>query len=178
MKVVIIRHAEVDFSWSKRCTSNRFDSECSAYDNSAINETVYRQLLPGYKRIYISELSRSQDTAELLFPDETYIRSELINEVPLRSSFDTKREMPLWFWNSSGRLQWFFNSKRQPEGRKQTIERARRFVELICNNNDDCAVVTHGFFMHTLIQEIQKAGFIMSNSSVKYKNGEYVIAEK
>ena len=137
MKVVIIRHAEVDCSWSKRCSSNRFDSECSAYDNS-----------------------------------------ELINEVPLRSSFDTKREMPLWFWNSSGRLQWFFNSKRQPEGRKQTIERARRFVELICNNNDDCAVVTHGFFMHTLIQEIPKAGFIMSYSSVKYKNGEYVIAEQ
>ncbi len=178
MKIVIIRHAEVDFTWSKRCSSDAFDSECSAYDSSPIKETVYKQLVAEYKRIYISESYRSRDTAELLFPDEAYIRSELINEVPLGSSFDSNREMPLWFWNASGRLQWFFNSKRQPEGRKQTIERARRFVEMICRDNADCAIVTHGFFMHTLIREIKKAGFKTNNLSVKYKNGEHVIAEK
>ena len=178
MKIVIIRHAEVDFVWSRRCSSKEFDSECGLYDSSPIKETVRSKPQIRYSKIYISILSRSHDTAEKLFPNEEYIRSELINEVPLGSSFDTKRELPLWFWNTTGRLQWFFNCKRQSEGRKQTIERARRFVQMICEDNADCVIISHGFFMHTLIKEIKKAGFKTNNPSAVYKNGECVMAEK
>ena len=49
---------------------------------------------------------------------------------------------------------------------------------MICDENTDCAVVTHGFFMHTLLHEIKQAGFRTDKSSAAYKNGEYVIAEK
>ena len=187
MKVMIIRHAEVDFCWSRRCTSEGFDSDCSRYDIAPIKNCSsiagcrncsdpvgFEQL----HRIYISELSRSFDTAEILFPDHDYTVSGLINEVPLRSSFDTKKNMPLWFWNISGRLQWFMNSPRQTEGINKTRERARQFVDMICYENIDCAVVTHGFFMHTLLNEMKKAGFRTNKSSAAYKNGEYVIAEK
>ena len=97
MKVVIIRHAEVDFCWSKRCTSNMFDSDCRGYDSASIIGSMYKIPVIGYQRIYISELSRSRDTAEILFPNCDYIVSELINEVPLKSSFDTAKKMPLWF---------------------------------------------------------------------------------
>ena len=106
------------------------------------------------------------------------VESPLINEVPLKSSFDTKTNMPLWFWNLTGRLQWFVNSRRQDEGHGQTRERAKEFVGLIRNDDMDVAVVTHGFYMHTLLQEMKKQGFRMTGSSVKFKNGEYVIAEK
>ncbi|MCR4739544.1 MAG: hypothetical protein K5886_04695 [Lachnospiraceae bacterium] len=103
--------------------------------------------------------------------------SGLINEVPLKSSFDTKISMPLWFWNLTGRLQWLINIKRQAEGRRQTAERAKEFVELISKDDMDAAVVTHGFYMHTLLRVMKKAGFKTEESSVKFKNGEYVIAE-
>ena len=195
MKVVIIRHAEVDFRWSRRCTSEGFDSDCSRYDIASIKKIKYgmqsRSSIAGkhncsesveyekvYQRIYISELSRSLDTAEILFPDCDYTVSGLINEVPLRSSFDTKKTMPLWFWNILGRLQWLMNSTRQAESRNKTASRARQFVTMICDENTDCAVVTHGFFMHTLLNEMKKAGFRTNKSSAAYKNGEYVIAEK
>jgi hypothetical protein len=49
---------------------------------------------------------------------------------------------------------------------------------LIKNDDMDVAVVTHGFYMHTLIKEMRKAGFRMMGSSLKFKNGEYVVAEK
>ena len=139
---------------------------------------MYRVPQIGYQRIYISELSRSRDTAEKLFPAGDYMESGLINEVPLRASADIGKKMPLWFWNITGRLQWFINSKRQAEVRDQTRERARQFVAMINNDNSDCAVVTHGFFMHTLLHELKKAGFRTNMSSAEYKNGEYVIAEK
>lgn len=178
MKVVIIRHAEVDFCWSRRCTSEGFDSDCSGYDGASIKRINNRIPRIEYQRIYISELSRSRDTAEKLFPECEYTESGLINEVPLRSSFDTEKKMPLWFWNVSGRLQWFINCARQTEGHDKTQERARQFVAMIDNENADCAVVTHGFFMHTLLREMKKAGFRTNKSYVEYKNGDYVIAEK
>ncbi|MCR4807447.1 MAG: histidine phosphatase family protein [Lachnospiraceae bacterium] len=178
MIAVVLRHAEVDFAWSRSCTSGGFDLDCSGYDSAPIRETAYNIPRTGYEKIYISELSRSRDTADRLFPDGEFIRSGLINEVPLRSCFDTKMKLPLWFWNLNGRLQWFINSQRQAEGRRQTEERARQFITMISKENSDCVVVTHGFFMHTFLREMKKAGFRIDNSSVKYKNGEYVIAEK
>ena len=80
--------------------------------------------------------------------------------------------------NLTGRLQWFINGIRQVETRRQTRKRAKEFAELIRNDDVDIAVVTHGFYMHTLLQEMKKVGFKMTKSSVKFKNGEYVIAEK
>ena len=178
MKVVVIRHAEVDFCWNRRSTSDGFDADCSGYDSAPVKEIRYEIPRIGYQRIYISELSRSRDTAEILFPNCDYIVSVLINEVPLKSSFDTAKKMPLWFWNTSGRIQWFMNSDRQIEGHSKTVERARQFVAMISDEDADCAVVTHGFFMHTLLREMKKAGFRTNKSYVEYKNGDYVIAEK
>ena len=178
MRVVIIRHAEVDFCWSRRCTSEKFDLECRKYDLSPIKNVTYDILQAAYQKIYVSKLSRSQDTAKVLFPNGEYFESGLINEVPLKSSINSKISMPLWFWNLSGRLQWLINCRRQAEGRRQTRKRAKRFVELIKNDDMDVAVVTHGFYMHTLLKEMRKAGFRMMGSSLKFKNGEYVVAEK
>ncbi len=178
MKVVIIRHAEVDFFWSSRCTSEEFDKECSEYDKAPIKDTECKITHFDYQSICISTLSRSRDTAKRLFVKAVLKETGLINEVPLKSSFDTGKKLPLWFWNISGRLQWIFNASRQPEGRSQTRMRAREFIEMLCRDESNGVVVTHGFYMHTLLRELKKAGFKTSKSRSAYKNGEYVIAER
>lgn len=178
MKVVIIRHAEVDLTWSKRSTSEEFDAECRMYDEAPIKKNEYEIPQMEFQKIYISALPRTRATAESLFPDRKFTSTKLINEVPLGSSFDSKKKRPLWFWNVSGRLQWFINSPRQQEGKNETRKRARRFIKAIVNADEDCAVVSHGFFMHTLIQELKKSGFKVDNNHSKFKNGECVIATK
>jgi hypothetical protein len=112
----------------------------------------------------------------MLFGQKEFIVSELIHEVPLRSGFDTKLKLPRWFWYVLGRLQWYMNNSRQPETRKYSRERAARFIELICNADIDCTVVTHGFFMHTLLSELKKAGFSVPKTHAKYRNGECIVA--
>ena len=47
---------------------------------------------------------------------------------------------------------------------------------MLMEQHEDCVVVTHGFFMHTLVAEIKRAHFDISNKSLKYNNGECVIA--
>ena len=178
MKVVIVRHAEVDFFWSSRCTSEEFDKECSEYDKASIKDADYKIPHFDYQSIYISTLPRSRDTAKRLFAEAILKETELINEVPLKSSFDTKKKLPLWFWNISGRLQWIFNASRQPEGRSRTRMRAREFLETLCRDESNGVVVTHGFYMYTLLRELKRAGFRTSKSRSAYKNGEYVVAER
>ena len=125
----------------------------------------------------MSSLPRSRATAENLF-NSSLRQTEWVDEVPLRSSFDTKIRLPLWFWNLSGRLQWFINSSRQLEGRLHTRARAGKMVALLCREGADGVIVTHGFFMFTLLREMKHAGFRISKSHAKYQNGEYVIAKK
>ncbi len=178
MKIIIIRHGEVDFRWSGWCTSEEFDKECCEYDIAPIKNLDLEIPEIKYRSIYISSLLRSRDTAKMLFAEEELKETELIKEVPLRSSVDTGKKMPLWFWNLSGRLQWLVNSTRQSEGRRQTRIRAREFVDLLLKDEVDCAVITHGFYMHTLLREMNKAGFRTSKAHAAYKNGEYVVAER
>lgn len=175
-KVYIVRHGRVDFRWRSWCNSEEFDSDGQEYDRSPLTNDKYS--IPGLVdgKIYISTLPRTKDTALMLFGQKEFIVSELIHEVPLRSGFDTKLKLPRLFWYVLGRLQWYMNNSRQPETRKYSLERAGRFIELICNDDIDCTVVTHGFFMHTLLSEMKKAGFSVPKTHAKYRNGECIVA--
>jgi hypothetical protein len=42
-------------------------------------------------------------------------------------------------------------------------------------HNEDCAVVTHGFFMHTLIRIMKNVGFKADKERVNYRNGEVIL---
>lgn len=176
-KIYIIRHGKVDFHWRSLCSSMEFDDDCRKYDRAPLTDDRYD--LPGIADgiIYISTLPRSRDTAYLLFGKRDFIVSEFIDEVPLKSGFDTKIKLPQWLWKSLGRIQWYTNHPRQPESRNLTCERAKRFIDLLRNEDHDCTVVTHGFFMHILLSELKREGFGVTKTHAKYKNGEYVVAE-
>ena len=179
MKITIIRHAEVDMKWQEYYTSKTFDQACWAYDKSKIKpvENIKKDIF--IEKVYISELSRTYETACELFSCKEFDMTELLNEVPLRSFKDTQKSYPLKTWNVCGRLQWFFNIKRQQEGRRKTTKRAKKAVAMIERKGKDCYVVTHGFFMITLIKVLRRNGYRIEREK---KNGinnlEKVIAYK
>ena len=177
MKIIIIRHGKVNYSWNKWYTSEEYDQACGEYDEAPIVEERYKVPDIEYKSIIISGLPRTRETVEFLHVNAKLKSTDLINEVPLKSSRDTKFKLPLWYWNISGRLQWFLNNPRQDESRIETRKRARRFAKILIKENKDCLVVTHGFYMHTLVSEMKKMGFKIGRTHSNYKNGEYVVAE-
>ena len=181
MKLTIIRHCKVDHTWKEKCTSKEFDEECALYDKAPIVEMSGAERpdnAGAAEKIYISALPRTYQTAEVLFGKRDFCKTELINEVPLRSAFDAKKAYPLWFWNIAGRLQWMFNCKRQPETKRKTCERAEKFAKELAECKGDCIIVTHGFFMHTLIKTLKKRGFAAGSTSLHYKNNEAVVLNK
>ena len=178
MKVIIIRHLKVKYIWRKWYTSDDFDKACKEYNMAFVEHTEQNFSDFNYKNIYISSLSRSKETAINIFGQAYLRQTELIDEVPLRSAFDSKIRFPLWLWNFAGRIQWFFNIERQSEGRFNTKKRAKSFVNMLCKDREDAIVITHGFFMHTLLNAFKDEGFRYDKSNVHYKTGSYVVVEK
>ena len=146
MKVIIMLHSKVEYIWKKWYTSDEFYKACKKYDISFVERTEQNSQDFNCKNIYISTLLRSKETAISIFGKVDFRQTGLIDEVPLRSAFDSKIRLPLWFWNFTGRLQWFFNIERQSEGRFNTKKRAKSFVNMLCKDREDTIVITHGFF--------------------------------
>ncbi len=141
-------------------------------------------------RIFISAVCR--ETANQLFGEKDFISTKLFDEVPLCASIASNNrihasrknsiamniKLPLVFWNITARLQWLLNIHVQKECRKETICRAEKIIKMIEEKGNDCILVTHGFFMHTLLKQMRKQGFKRSHTRLSYANGEFVIAVK
>lgn len=165
--------------WEDTYTSKTFDQACSAYDVTKIKEIKNRKKYIDVKKVYISTLSRTYETASALFDCMEFDMTDLLNEVPLRSFKDTDKEYPYKKWCFRGRLQWLFNRPRQPEGRRKTKRRAKKAVEMIERKEKDCFVVTHGFFMVTFIKVLKHRGYkISQKENMNIGNLEEVIAYK
>jgi len=178
VRAIIIRHGKVDFQWSKWSTSEQFNKDCKMYDEAPILSQLSDVPQINYQNIYTSSLQRSRETAKQLFGEKDFISTKLLDEVPLCASVISDKKLPLIFWNISARLQWFFNIHSQKECRKETVYRAEQFINMIAEKEKDCTIVTHGFFMYTLLSQLKQQAFKISHTKLSYSNGEYVIAER
>ena len=126
MKITMVRHEKVDMQWSKKYNSVTYDLACDKYDRCPI---VFSQReyfdIDDTKPVYISELSRTYETACRLYKKTEFCKTAFLNEVPLRSFRDTDKIYPLWLWNLAGRVQWLLQSERQAETKKDTVLRAK-----------------------------------------------------
>lgn len=179
MRIAIIRHGKVNMKWPKKCSSAEFDKACSEYDFCDIEAVNPVSIENQAEKIYVSQLSRSINTARGLFPDREYCEMPELGEVPLKSFKDTDKNLPLWVWNVCGRVQWFIGNHRQLEGRADTIRRANNVIDICEQENVDCVLVTHGFFMKTLLKVLQKRGYkLFGNKRIKVENLQMIWAEK
>ena len=165
MKLIMIRHEQVDMLWDKKYNSTTYDLACNKYDEcpTVLPSKRYPKI-DDTKAIYISELSRTYETACRLFKKRNFSKTALLNEVPLKSFKDTNKMYPLWLWNFMGRLQWFLQNDRQAESKTETIMRAKRMIKLLEGRQEDCYLITHGFYMRVFIKELKKRGYIIKNN--------------
>lgn len=183
VRIIVIRHEKVDMTWDKKYNSAAYDLACEYYDRCpvAFPDKKYAKIV-GARKVYISELSRTYDTACRLFNGTDFVKTSLLNEVPLRSFRDTQRAYPLWVWNFIGRLQWFLGKGRQPERREETRIRAREMIGLVEKRQEDCYLVTHGFYMRVLIGELRRCGYRIGEGrffgSFGIANLDWVVAVK
>lgn len=178
MGITVIRHGKVDMRWPRRCDAEEFDKACVRYDKADIVPLHVEKKEHVTGKVYVSTQSRSLKTAEALFGAREYIQMSGLCEVPLRSFVSLRFRLPLWVWNVAGRLQWYFGGGRQPECRSDTIKRAEAVIRQIAKE-EECVVVTHGFFMKTFLGQLKKAGYVLEGDrAFGFDNLHMVRAEK
>jgi broad specificity phosphatase PhoE len=178
MIAAVVRHAKVDMKWSFMQTSAGYDRECEMYDAAPVLPVTVKIPEADFKKFYVSRLPRTAATARQVVGDRKLTATALINEVPERSGFDTGLKLPRFLQSGVSRAQWLLCSRRQPETRIETRQRAEKFVEHLIRKNEDCVVFTHGFFMITLLQVMKERGFHADHTRLAYANGECVVCER
>jgi broad specificity phosphatase PhoE len=170
MKITFIRHSKVLFNWRKLYNTNSFDLACQEYDLSPVQ--AGKKMRIEKQPVYISNLIRTEVTAKNLFQDNIeVIKTDLLNEIPLKSFINTKLRLPTIIWMVLGRLQWYFNYSRQPETRKNSNERINIFLDHILCNGRDCVIIGHGFYFAQMVNQMKRRA-INGDMRKRLKNEE------
>ena len=178
----IFRHGKVKANFPMFCTSKEFDEYMDYYDKADIYPIGKEYLRSPDEALYISTLRRTRLTAAGLFGEEAAEAAtplEMAVEVPMRSFMDLNIPLPTIIWTMMARIQWFYDSYRQFETKKQTKARAEALIDLLeSKQNTDyeksCSLVSHGFFMLTLHRRLKRRGYklkgIPRHSDEGYRN--------
>jgi broad specificity phosphatase PhoE len=159
MTIGVIRHALVlhrDPFWT---TPLSFEKSRAEYDHARIKEA--EEAIDNYRFpvCFVSTKWRAIQTAEMLRPGQYIITNEL-DEVPTKSFFKWNMVMPTFLRSVAGRLAWIANNHAFPETRKQSNERAGRFIDrLLKETGENTLLITHGIFMQSLRYALEHHGF-------------------
>lgn len=170
MKITFIRHSKVLFNWAKLYNASSFDLACQEYDISPVQATKKLEIERQY--VYISNLVRTEATAKNLFQEEIeIIKTNLLNEIPIRPFINTTMRLPTIIWMVLGRMQWYFNHSNQPETRKSSEERINKFLDDILNKGQNCVIIGHGFYFAQMVDQMKRRA-IIGNMRKRLKNEE------
>ena len=193
MKLTMIRHGKVNMQYETAYDSASYNIAQAGYDTADIFPVPQGAADPALKdailsrgdaprlKFYISTLSRTKQTLKGLYGGVPYTETPLLKEVPLVACKDTDKRLSRSFWRVAGRMQWFFNNHRQPEVRSETKARAGELVEMLLEKNEDAVLVTHEFYLYTLMMILRRHGFKITRpqkTRFRINNLEHIYAEK
>lgn len=177
MKVGIVRHFKVDYKTSRIMNSSDFEKYVTNYDNAAVIENKVDLECSEWSKCYCSDLERAIITAKSIYDKELEI-TDLLREVKMYPVKKIQIRIPSFLWSISSRIAWKLNHGSQLETATYTRKRAKKFLsKLDLNSDENVLIVSHGFFLITLISELKLLGF-KGNIPKKMKNGCLYVIEK
>lgn len=177
MKIGIVRHFKVDYTPKKFMNYKDFQAYGEDYDRAEVIENkvdIDRKL---WSKCYCSDLPRAIKTAKSIYSQEVIV-TELLREVKMYPVRRLSIKIPSFLWSISSRVAWKMDGKSQVEGYRTTRDRARRFISsLDLDKDENILIVSHGFFLITLVEELRKMGF-QGKVPKGMKNGYLYVLEK
>ncbi len=160
MKVGIVRHFRVEgIKHGGLMNSADFEEYIGNYDKAPVIENKIDIRHEEWARCYCSDLPRTVKTARSIYKGNIGM-TRLLREVTMYPVRKSALKIPGFFWSVSARIAWRMNNKSQLETINTTAERAREFLRLIdMKQQENILIVSHGFFLLTLVKELRKLGF-------------------
>ena len=116
-------------------------------------------------------------TAKSIYDKELEI-TDLLREVKMYPVKNNKLKIPSFLWSISSRIAWKLNHASQLETETDTKKRTKEFIsKLDLNSDENILIVSHGFFLITLVNELKSLGF-KGKVPRKMKNGHLYVLQK
>ncbi len=177
MKIGLIRHSKVIYSASFFSSGKSFNEAINHYDLSPVEIIKLQIKAEDFPSCYVSAQTRAVETAKMIYKGNFIITDQLV-EVKSAAIFMNKANLPSFLRSVIGRIAWFLNLKKMPETRHESMDRAGKFINfLLEETTENTLLVTHGFFMHCLKNELRKHGF-KGRLELFPKNGFLYVFEK
>ena len=159
MSIGIVRHFKVNCKAKKMMSSNDFEEYVTNYDISPVIKNKIDLKYTKWDKCYCSDLKRAVITAKSIYDDELEV-TDLLREVKMYPVKKLKLKSPSFLWSISSRIAWKLNNASQLETSIDTRKRAKEFISnLDLNSDENILIVSHGFFLITLINELKSLGF-------------------
>jgi broad specificity phosphatase PhoE len=159
MKIGLVRHFKVDYKAKKMMNYSEFEEYVTSYDKKAVIEKTIDLGCIQWNKCYCSDLTRAVITAKSIYDKELEI-TDLLREVKMYPVKKLRIRMPSFLWSISSRIAWKLNHSSQLETASYTRKRAEEFLsKLDLDSDENILIVSHGFFLITLIDELRLLGF-------------------
>lgn len=177
MKIGVIRHFKVDYKAKGMMSSSDFEEYVISYDNASVIKNEIDLEYNQWNKCYCSDLTRAIITAKSVYDKELEI-TDLLREVKMYPVKKLQIRIPSFLWSISSRIAWKLNHVSQLETADYTRKRAKEFLsKLDLNSDENILIVSHGFFLITLVDELKLLGF-KGDIPKKSQNGYLYILKK
>ena len=160
MRLGLVRHFQIPHHRFQWVDGTGFDSWAEWYDTTDVSPRQVPAAGEDWHHCLCSDLPRAQFTAKTIFQG-IIEPTPLLREVPFTGFMPRALTLPLVVWQATSRMGWYLNHGAQKENRRQTQERISAFVARLTSEfrERNILIVSHGFFMQFLENELLRAGF-------------------
>lgn len=170
MNIELVRHFKVDYKFKKHQNSTDIITTCNDYDKARIKNTFL--IRNKYKKIYISTLTRTEQTSEYLANKETVNIIPLLNELTMNPIIKTNIKLPFILFFILWKFCWSINSSLSNETRKQTRTRINVLLDKLENENEDITIVGHAHIFSIMLKELKSRNYRGKYKPIFFNNGE------
>ncbi len=178
MIIGLVRHFKVNIAPAKFWLSpGEFEKDLDDYDVAPIYDQELNISHIDWEVCYCSTLPRAVSTAQKIY-NWKIIQSDLLREIPIKAVTKKNIKLPAFIWHTLARIHWLKNKSTQPEGNIKSHQRANKVLnEILQKGSKNILLVSHGFFMRALYNELLKIGF-KGEMEINPKNGKLYIMKK
>lgn len=173
MNIGLVRHFKVDYQPDNRwMTSDQFNQWVERYDHSDVCVSAFLDGDLKWDVCLCSDLYRAAKTADIIYKGPV-IKTAQLREIRMSWPSQSKLRLHYYVWQMIARLAWYFSHPSQEESRRESVLRARQFIDHIeeTYQQSNVLIVSHGAFMKCLTQELLRRGY-KGKRFVHPKNGK------
>lgn len=183
MKIILIRHAEVDIYKNSFTYAFELKKWVDIYNNAEIkkyfvSKSEISNIFDNSDKIFCSALKRSNDSVALYdkSPDE---QDELFNEAGLPYANWRWVKLPLSLWAIVFRIMWIFGYKNNGESFQEAKIRAKKATDKLivsCDKGSTVTLLGHGLMNRLIGKELVRRGW-KSQGKMGTGNWDYGVFE-